>query len=60
MADEGGALWMGWQTQEKIFWPRERPSWTQAAVILAADAIYGVSRGARVLITPALEFSENS
>lgn len=47
--DKTGAYWMGWQTEEQIFWPRERPSWTQAAVILAADALNRDTPGSRVL-----------
>ena len=47
--DEDGAFWMGWQTEEEIFWPREKPSWTQAAVLLAADALDGSSAVSRVL-----------
>ena len=47
--DDDGVFWMGWQTEEQIYWPRERPSWTQAAVILAADAVDGASAGSRVL-----------
>lgn len=43
------AFWMGWQTQEEIFWPREQPSWTQAAAILASDALYGHSPAHGVL-----------
>ncbi len=37
--DEDGTFWMGYQFKEDIFWPREKPSWTQAAVILAAEAL---------------------
>lgn len=47
--DADGVFWMGWQTEEQIFWPREQPSWTQAAVILAADALGGASAASRVL-----------
>ncbi len=47
--DDRGVFWMGWQTEEAIVWPRERPSWTQAAVILAADALRGSTRGSDVL-----------
>ncbi|MEL6519979.1 MAG: prenyltransferase [Pseudomonadota bacterium] len=47
--DSNRAFWMGWQTKEEIFWPREQPSWTQAAAILASDALYGHSRAHRVL-----------
>ncbi len=38
-ADEHGVFWMGWQQEEQIVWPREQPSWTQAALILAGHAI---------------------
>ena len=30
--------YMGWQLHEEIYWPDEKPSWTSAALILAADA----------------------
>jgi hypothetical protein len=35
--DATGAFWMGWQFVEAIDWPAERPSWTQAAYVLALD-----------------------
>ena len=35
---------MGWQYEENIFWPKERPSWTSAAAILAADTILDFSK----------------
>ena len=47
--DERGVFWMGWQTREAIVWPREQPSWTQAAVILAADALKRAERGGSLL-----------
>ena len=37
--DLDGAYWMGFQYAEEIPWPQEKPSWTQAAVILAADLL---------------------
>jgi hypothetical protein len=37
--DSTGAFWMGWQDVEKIDWPAERPAWTQAAYVLAVDAV---------------------
>ncbi|MEL6862697.1 MAG: prenyltransferase/squalene oxidase repeat-containing protein [Pseudomonadota bacterium] len=52
LRDETGAFWMGWQTEEQIFWPQERPAWTQAAVILAADALAGNSAASQLLIKP--------
>ena len=47
--DADGAYWMGWQFEEAIFWPQEKPSWTQAAVILAADAVHAVTSASGVL-----------
>ncbi|MEG9861239.1 MAG: hypothetical protein V6Z81_01850 [Parvularculales bacterium] len=41
--DETGAYWMGYQYEDKVFWPVEKPAWTAAAVILATDAIVGLS-----------------
>lgn len=37
--DESGAYWMGYQYKEETPWPVERPAWTAAAVVLAADAL---------------------
>ncbi len=48
-ADDGG-WWMGWQFELEIVWPRERPSWTAGAVVLAADALHGLSNGSDLLI----------
>jgi hypothetical protein len=39
--DGDGAYWMGWQFEEDIAWPQEKPTWTQAAMILAHDALNG-------------------
>ncbi|MEO1552346.1 MAG: prenyltransferase/squalene oxidase repeat-containing protein [Pseudomonadota bacterium] len=47
--DENGVFWMGWQRQEQIFWPQEQPSWTQAAIILAADALDNAGSASHVL-----------
>lgn len=52
--DEDGAYWMGWQFREAAFWPADKPSWTQAAVILAADALYGLSPARTFFTAPAL------
>jgi len=51
--DASGAYWMGWQIEEDIMWPKELPSWTQAAVILAADALYGTGAASKLLTTSA-------
>lgn len=45
-----GGYWMGWQFEESIVWPFERPSWTSGALIMAADALDGLSPGSDLLI----------
>jgi len=52
LAARSGGYWMGWQFEEEILWPYERPAWTSAAVILAADAIEHLSPGSDLLVTP--------
>ncbi|GJL97918.1 MAG: prenyltransferase [Hyphobacterium sp.] len=51
LAARSGGYWMGWQFEEEILWPYERPSWTSAAVILAADAIEHLSPGSDLLVS---------
>jgi hypothetical protein len=43
-----GSYWTGWQFASSEPFPRERSSWTAAAVVLAADALTGFSRGAGI------------
>ena len=43
-----GSYWTGWQFDNQAPYPRERSSWTAAAVILAADALAGFSGGAGI------------
>lgn len=50
--DDDGVYWMGWQYAEETVWPRETPGWTQAAIILATDALYGTRTHSRLLIAP--------
>ena len=46
-ADDGG-YWMGYQFVNEVLWPRQRPTWTAAAVLLAADAIARLTPAARL------------
>jgi len=50
LARDGEGYWMGWQFELGQVWPKERPSWTAGAVVLAADALYGLSNGSELLI----------
>jgi hypothetical protein len=43
-----GSYWTGWQYVNQAPFPRDRSSWTAAAVVLAADALAGLSGGAGV------------
>ena len=38
-----GRYWTGVSLPEAAVWPEERPTWTSAAVLLAADALWGRS-----------------
>ena len=44
ICDENYIPYMGWQYEENIFWPKEKPSWTSAAAILAADTVLDFSK----------------
>lgn len=46
--DTDGVFWMGWQFDEAIDWPAEKPGWTQAAYVLALDALEAMTPGSRI------------
>jgi hypothetical protein len=48
MREPDGSYWTGWQFANQMPFPRERSTWTSAAVVLAADALAGVTGGAGV------------
>ncbi|HSV92118.1 MAG TPA: phenyltransferase domain-containing protein [Desulfobacterales bacterium] len=48
---EDGAYWAGFTFPDMTVWPEDRLTWTQAGVLLAADAIYRLTPGAG-LFTP--------
>jgi hypothetical protein len=52
--DDAGAYWMGYQFENEIAWPAEKPAWTSAAIILAADAVTGASAAAHLFAGKAL------
>ena len=45
---EDGSWWTGYAFEDETLWPDERPTWTAGAVMLAADALTG--------LTPASDF----
>jgi hypothetical protein len=50
-----GSYVTGWQFANQAPFPPERSSWTAAAVVLAADALTGISRGAGIFRDTAAE-----
>ena len=40
---EDGSWWTGWVYRDQVHWPDERPTWTAAAILLAADALFDIS-----------------
>jgi hypothetical protein len=49
--DTDEVFWMGWQDVEKIDWPAEKPAWTQAAYVLAVDAVEAMTPAAGLFLT---------
>jgi len=45
---EDGSFWCGYTFPNGVVWPEERISWTNAAVLLAADAIYNLTPAGRL------------
>jgi hypothetical protein len=43
MRDEDGAYWYGMALPQREIWPEEKPTWTSAAVVLAADMLRPMS-----------------
>ena len=42
---------MGWQYEENIFWPEEKPSWTAAALMLSVDCVVNYSDASDLFIS---------
>lgn len=45
---EDGSYWTGYQFVEDLLWPDERPTWTAAAILLAADALTEYSAASHI------------
>ena len=43
-----GCFWTGYQFEEDVLWPLEKPTWTSGAVLLAADALSQYTRASRL------------
>ena len=51
LSDKEGIPFMGWQYEENIFWPKEKPSWTAAALMLCADCVFDYSDASDLFIS---------
>ena len=51
-----GAQSFGSKYEENFFWPNEKPTWTSAALIIAADSIYDFSDGSDIFTRNQLQF----
>ena len=45
---EDGSYWCGYTFPDGVIWPEEKISWTNAAVLLAADALYHLTPASRL------------
>jgi hypothetical protein len=45
---EDGTFWCGFTFPEMILWPEEKITWTNAAVLLAADALLDLTPAGRL------------
>ncbi|UCG08078.1 MAG: phenyltransferase domain-containing protein [Desulfobacterales bacterium] len=45
---EDGSYWCGFTCPDLIIWPGDKITWTNAAVLMAADAIYNLSPGGQI------------
>ena len=48
--NKDGIFPTGYQYSEKIFWPDERSTWTNAAYIIAKDCLYDVTKKKKALL----------
>ncbi|WP_254522304.1 prenyltransferase [Natrinema caseinilyticum] len=53
--DDDGVFWTGYQFEDGEFWPGERPTWTGAAAVLAADALSGLSPAGELFLEPVFD-----
>ncbi len=47
---EDGSWWTGYVFPDDLHWPDERPTWTAAAVLMAADALYQLTPAANLFV----------
>jgi len=46
--DSDGGYWTGYSFRDKQIWPKEKTSWTAAAIVLATDALYELTPASKL------------
>lgn len=57
--DLDGGYWTGYVFRDKTIWPAEKTTWTAAAVLLAADALFALTPAHRLFLDPRESSAEN-
>ena len=50
--DTDGGFWTGYVYKDDAIWPEEKTTWTAAAIVLAADAIFKLSPANKLFTSP--------
>lgn len=59
--DQDGGFWTGYSFRDNVIWPREKTSWTAAAILLASDALFDMTPASQLFISPShLLFTQNT
>ena len=45
---EDGSYWCGYTCPDIVVWPEEKITWTNAVILMAADAIYGLTPASQI------------
>ena len=57
---EDGAWWTGYQFANQELWPQERPTWTAGAVLLAVDALHGLTPASGLFSLPKVAVTQGN
>lgn len=50
--DDDGGFWTGYSFRDDVIWPEEKPTWTAGAILLAADALCGLTPASSLFTSP--------
>ncbi len=50
--DTDGGYWTGYVFRDQTIWPAEKTTWTAGAVLLAADALFGLTQAHAMFLQP--------